>query len=109
MAFRYIFSKNKYKNINFIKDGGWHFSYIKTPEDIEKKLKSYAHHREYDLNALRNKKIKNKMLTKKVYNLKTDMKKSKFMLLDKKLTVSKINELPIYIQNNLDKYKQWLA
>ena len=28
------------------------FSFIKKPEDIEKKLKSYLHHREYDLDPL---------------------------------------------------------
>ena len=34
-----IFSKKKYNNIFYIYDGGWHFSYIKKPEDIEKKIK----------------------------------------------------------------------
>jgi len=103
-----IFSKNKYSNINFIQDGGWHFSYIKTPEDIEKKLKSYAHHREYELNALGIQKIKNKIQNKEsIYDLKTDMKNSKFKS-GQKLIVSEMNELPIYIQNNLNKYKQWL-
>ncbi len=103
-----IFSKNKYSDINFIQDGGWHFSYIKTPEDIEKKLKSYAHHREYDLNSLGIQKIKNKIQNKEsIYDLKTDMRKSKFDS-GQKLTVLETNELPVYIQNNLDKYKQWL-
>ena len=41
-----LFSKHKYKNIKIIDNGGWHFSYIKTAEDIEKKLKSYLHQRE---------------------------------------------------------------
>ena len=27
-----LFSKNKYRNIKFIDDGGWHFSYLKTPQ-----------------------------------------------------------------------------
>ena len=103
-----IFSKNKYSNIHFIQDGGWHFSYIKTPEDIEKKLKSYAHHREYDLNSLGIQKIKNKIQNKEsIYDLKTDMRKSKFNS-GQKLTVLEIKELPVYIQNNLDKYKEWL-
>tara|TARA_B100000029_G_scaffold372986_1_gene367169 strand:- start:10002 stop:10892 length:891 start_codon:yes stop_codon:yes gene_type:complete len=103
-----IFSKNKYSNINLIQDGGWHFSYIKTPEDIEKKLKSYAHHREYELNNLGIQKIKHKIMNKEsIYDLRTDMKNSKFNS-GQKLAVSKMNELPSYIQNNLNKYKQWL-
>ena len=52
------YSKKKYTNIKFIKDGGWHFSNLKTPEEIEYKLKSYLHHREYDLNPIGIDKIK---------------------------------------------------
>ncbi len=103
-----IFSKNKYSNIHFIEDGGWHFSYIKTPEDIEKKLKSYAHHREYDLDALGLEKIKKKIENKEsIYDLQTDMKKSKFKS-GQKLIVTEMKELPNYIKKNLNKYKQWL-
>ena len=40
-----FFSKTKYMNIKFIEKGGWHFSNIKTAEEIEYKLKSYLHHR----------------------------------------------------------------
>ena len=31
-----FFSKKKYSNLSFVKDGGWHFTYIKSPEDIKK-------------------------------------------------------------------------
>ena len=47
-----LFSKKKYSNIKMVNDGGWHFSYLNTPELIEQKLKSYTHHREYDLNPI---------------------------------------------------------
>ena len=33
-----IFSKNKYNSIHYVDNGGWHFSNIKSPEDIEKKI-----------------------------------------------------------------------
>ena len=33
-----IFNEKKYFNNFFIKDGGWHFSYLKKPIDIKKKL-----------------------------------------------------------------------
>ena len=45
-----LFSKTKFSNVKIFKNGGWHFSYIKKPEDIQKKLKSYLHHTEYELN-----------------------------------------------------------
>ena len=33
-----LFSEKKYSSIKFISNGGWHFSNVKSPEDIEKKL-----------------------------------------------------------------------
>ena len=103
-----LFSKTKYQNIYFIENGGWHFSYMKTAKNIEKKLTSYLHHREYDLEPIGEDKIQKMIMSKiPVYNLRADMKKSKFSGGDE-LTVTKIDELPNYIKNNVDKYKQWL-
>ena len=47
-----FFSKTKYTSIKFIDNGGWHFSNIKTASEIEYKLKSYLHHREFDENPI---------------------------------------------------------
>ena len=33
-----FFSKTKYSNINYVEDGGWHFTNVKTPEDIVKNI-----------------------------------------------------------------------
>ena len=73
------FSENKYKKIKIIENGGWHFSYIKSPEDIEKKLKSYLHHKEYDVNPIGIEKIK-KIINEKraIYNLRVDKRINKF-------------------------------
>ena len=103
-----FFSKNKKQNIYFINDGGWHFSYLKSAEDIEKKLKSYLHHREYDIEPIGVQKIK-KMINEKraVYNLKADMRSSKFST-GQSLTKIDLHHLPNYIQNNVNKYKEWL-
>ena len=103
-----IFSKKKYQNIQIIEEGGWHFSNIKTAADIEKKMKTYLHHREFELNPIGEEKI-NKIIDEKkpIYNLKTDMRSNKFDL-SEKLVVSDITELPYYIQKNINKYKLWL-
>ena len=103
-----IFSKKKYKNVEFIDNGGWHFSNMKSAQDIEKKMKTYLHHREYDVNPLGIENIKKAMENKKsVYNLKTDSQNDK---IDgtQSLIVSGIDELPLYIKENKDKYKEWL-
>ena len=31
-----LFLKKKYSNLNYIKNGGWHFTCIRTPEDLKK-------------------------------------------------------------------------
>ena len=104
-----LFSKNKYQNIKLIEDGGWHFSYLKDAKGIEEKLKSYLHHREYDMEPLGidriNQMIKSNM---PVYNLKTDKLKSKFTFSDQ-LKTAKNEELPDYVQKNIEKYNQWFA
>ncbi len=103
-----IFSKTKYQDIFFAKNGGWHFSNMKTPEAIEKKMSTYLHHREYDLKPLGAKKIKEIIKNKKaIYNLRADMKADKFDN-TQNLIVTEVSELPVYIQKNLDKYKDWI-
>ena len=103
-----FFSKRKYNNIFFVKDGGWHFSYLKSPKNIEKKLKSYLHHIDYDLNPVGEKRIE-KMINNKrtIYNIKADQKENKFDGINK-LSKININLLPSYILENKDKFKDWI-
>jgi len=103
-----FFSKIKYISIKTVNDGGWHFSNIKTPKEIEYKLRSYLHHREFDQQPLTvdeiEKIIKNK---KAIYNLKVDKTLNKIgngNLLEK----FRINKLPNYIQINMTKFKEWM-
>ena len=103
-----FFSKNKYSDIYFVNNGGWHFSYINSAEGIENKLKSYTHHREYDLNPLGVKKINNMIKNREtVYNLSVDQRADQFGK-GQKLDVLEFNELPKYIKDNQNKYKLWL-
>ena len=103
-----FFSKNKYTNIKIINNGGWHFSYINSPQEIENKLKNYAHYREYELDPLGVEKIQERIINKTtVYNLAADMKTSKFTS-GQKLEKVSTEILPDYLKNNKDKYKNWL-
>ena len=103
-----FFSKSKYINIKFINNGGWHFSNIKTAKEIKFKLQSYLHHREFDVNPMStdeiNKIIKDK---KAIYDLKVDKKINKIGN-GNKLIKYPINKLPKYLQNNINKYKNWI-
>ena len=75
---------------------------------MKKKLKSYLHHREYELNPIGIDKIKILMDQKKtVYNLKTDQRLNKFNS-ENKLKKIDINSLPKYISDNKDILKKWI-
>ena len=103
-----FFSKRKYNNISFVENGGWHFSYLKNPKDIEKKLKSYLHHIDYDLNPVGEKGIQDMIDNKKtIYNIKADQKENKFDGTNK-LNKININLLPSYILENKNKLKDWI-
>jgi len=68
-----LFSEKKYIDVKIINNGGWHFSNIKSPDKIEHKLKSYLHHREFDLVPLNVNEIKKIMENKQaIYDLSVD-------------------------------------
>jgi len=103
-----IFSKTKYINIKLINNGGWHFSNIKTAKEIEFKLKSYLHHREFDLNPMTTEQIKNIIENKQaIYDLGVDKKVNKIGD-GSKLNDYPLNKLPRYLQNNINKYEKWM-
>ena len=103
-----FFSNVKYISIKIISNGGWHFSNIKTPKEIEHKLRSYLHHREFDEHPLSveeiEKIIKNKQA---IYDLKVDKTVNKIGN-GSKLEKFEINKLPHYIQINQNNLKDWI-
>ena len=103
-----FFSKNKYKSVRRIIDGGWHFTNIKNAEAIEHKLKSYLHHGEFDLNPLSITQI-NEIIKKKhaIYDLSVDKTKSKIGS-GNKLKKFELDKLPKYIQENKNNFKEWI-
>ena len=106
--FDIIFSKKKYSNIDYIEDGGWHFTNIKSPEDIEKKFSNFLHHQDFEASGLTLKNIKNMIKDNKVlYDLGVDKRGFKW---DGNKTLSKVsmNELPVYLTSNYEKYSKWL-
>ena len=103
-----LFSSTKFNSIKIINDGGWHFTNIKTPKEIELKFRSYLHHREFDLNPLSANQIGEIIKNKKaIYDLKVDKTLNKFGNGDvlKKFELSK---LPEYIIKNKKKFLEWM-
>jgi len=103
-----IFSKIKYNSIKFIKNGGWHFSNIKSPKEIEHKLKSYLHHREFDEEPLSLDQIDSIIKNKQaIYDLKVDKTVNKVGS-GSKLVNYNFDKLPFYLKENKENYKEWL-
>ena len=102
-----FFSKLKYTNVQIVDDGGWHFSQLKTPKDIEIKLLNQEHHDEYRLAKKNIPDIKDLIKRKTIiYDHKaksTDYKFSK----EFKLKTLEIEDMPEYLRKNFNQYKEW--
>ena len=90
---------DKPKNLQIIKDGGWHFAYLQSPENISKKIKSFAHG-EFN---------RDNMAEEKNIRFKIENNKDIF---DRGYKIKKIevNEtFPKYILENKEKLKDWIV
>ena len=89
-------------------DGGWHFTCIRTPEELEYKLLNFAHHYEFEESGLKKEDLKKLIQEKRVmYDHNVDQKGYKWSGKGKLNKISS-SELPDYISANLDIYKDWL-
>ena len=106
--FDLIFSKKKYSDIHYVQNGGWHFTNIKSPKDLEMKFQNFLHHHEFVLSGLNLEKIENMVKNKKVlYDLGIDKKDYKWAG-TKTLSKVDISEMPKYLSSNYKKYANWL-
>ena len=106
--FDIMFSKRKYNDISYIDNGGWHFTNIKSPSDIEKKLLNYTHHYEFELSGLTIDDLRKKVSEKKVlYDHNVDQREAKWSS-EKTLTKIEMSNMPDYIKQNYKKYSNWL-
>ena len=87
------------RGIKVIRNGGWHFSYLKTPSQIKKKIESFAHS-EYNKDEFKN--LKN--IESSIIN-HTDLYNKNSKL--EKISIS--NGMPLYLSENEDKYVNWIV
>ena len=96
---RSIWKFYKPKEPQLILDGGWHFSYLKSPESISKKIKSFAH-QEFNQEKFTN--IKN--IEKRIKNYQDIFERDyKF----KKIDLN--DDFPEYILENKSKFRDWIV
>ena len=103
-----FFSKTKYMDVKIVNDGGWHFSQLKKIDDIYAKLTNSEDHQEFkeagkkisDIEDL----VKRKVI---LYDHKAKSSQFKFGQEFKLETIS-LENMPKYIQNNKEQFKDWL-
>ena len=102
------FSKNKLNNLEIIEDGGWHFTNLKTPEDLFDKFKNFGHHDEFTNSGITKEKLKYYIDNGVVfYNHFADQKSQNKWSYNYKLKKISNELLPSYLVNNKDKYSEW--
>ena len=103
-----FFKKDKYINLKIIKDGGWHFTRVISPEEIHQKELDAEHHDEYRASNKNPARIKD-LIERRVidHDHIADSKNSKYGN-EFKLKVISMDELPEYIKMNWKKYEQFL-
>ena len=94
-----FFRFDKFKKIKVIKQGGWHFSYLMSEKDIQKKIKSWTHS-ELDINENNDLDIIKKRVKDKKDLFGREIKYSKLELSEK--------YFPEYLIKNRNLYKIWI-
>ncbi len=102
-----LFSKTKETNLEIINDGGWHFTNVKSAEDLYEKLSNYGHHNEFEDAGYSLDDVKYQ-ISKKIVNYdhladKTKAKKN----FEYKLKKVENDILPNYLQLSHKLYKEW--
>jgi len=106
-----FFSNSKYSDLNIVNEGGWHFTNLKSPEELLKKYLNDEMHSEFETKITTIKDIEDKIKNRYInYDHLADQKTSAEKKQDNKFELTKVevNVLPDYIVNNLDKYKSWI-
>ena len=103
-----LFSNSKQTNLKIVDNGGWHFTNLKTAEEIYTKLSNFGHHNEFDASGVTAKDIQ-KCIDNRVvnYNHQADKSEGNKYNANYKLQLVGDETLPNYLTNNKDKYKDW--
>ena len=103
-----FFSNTKYINVKIINDGGWHFTQLKNIKDLYEKLTNSEDHQEFK-DANQSIKEIEILMRKKVINYDHKVKKNNYKFSNEfKLQTVSLDNLPEYIKNNKDKFKDWI-
>ena len=90
---------DKIRNLQIIKNGGWHFSYLQNPDKIMKKIKSFSHGERNTPAFANQQNIEEKIkMQKNIFDLDFSYKK-----------IEIDHTYPKYIIENKEKLKKWIV
>ena len=108
-----IMKKDKFINLEVVDNGGWHFTELKSPQDIYVKHKNDEHHDEFDLTGINSEDIEDMIKNRYIpYDHNADkIDLNKKWNKNNRIYLSKINDnkLPKYLIENKNKYLKWFA
>ena len=105
-----LFSNLKYINLQIIDEGGWHFTNLKKPDQLLNKYLNDEMHSEFLERNVTIKEIERLVSEKKInYDHFADSKSSKKQFNEFELKKTDISLLPVYIQENINKYEDWIV
>tara|TARA_Y100000389_G_scaffold146246_1_gene144911 strand:- start:275 stop:1171 length:897 start_codon:yes stop_codon:yes gene_type:complete len=103
-----FFKKDKYINLKIIKNGGWHFTRVISPEKIHQKELDTEHHDEYRVSNKNPEKIKDLIVRRVIdHDHLVDSRENKYGK-EFPLKQLSLNEMPRYIQENKIQYQNFL-
>ena len=102
-----LFSNNKYSDVKIVENGGWHFSNLKTIEELERKYLNDENHSEYEKLGHSIKKIKDNLENKVVNYNHSAKKNSSERFNSTKLDKVENSSLPEYLTINKDRFTKW--
>tara|TARA_B100000787_G_C16107615_1_gene256586 strand:- start:282 stop:869 length:588 start_codon:yes stop_codon:yes gene_type:complete len=103
-----FFSNTKNINLEIINEGGWHFTNIMSPEDLFTKMTNFGHHDEFELSKLTVENLREKINEGVVfYDHFADQANPNKWKYNYKLKKIEDGLLPISLQQNKNKFKQW--
>ena len=104
-----IFKFDKQISLKLIKNGGWHFTRLQSPEEIHSKELDAEHHDEYRASGKNVERIRELINNRKIdHDHLVDTKSSKYNG-EFNLDIYSIDQLPLFIKSNVEKYKEWLV
>ena len=103
-----FFKKDKYTNLKILRNGGWHFTRVISPEEIHEKELDAEHHDEYRASKKNPERIRDLIKRRMIdHDHLADSRENKY---GKEFALKQLslNRMPMYIKENQEKYKEFL-